>query len=116
MVRFQCWICQVDHKPTRQDEQSRVLQAGGIVEPAYFNGAPIGPLRVWNKTKESGLAMTRAFGDGKGKQSGVISEPELTQLDLGPNDKFIIIASDGLWDVMRLKGGCILCDELFGSW
>jgi len=92
-----------DHKPTRQDEQSRILQAGGIIEPMYFNGQPVGPLRVWNKAKESGLAMTRALGDSKGKQVGLTCEPEVTQLDLGADDKFIIIASDGLWDAMTSK-------------
>jgi serine/threonine protein phosphatase PrpC len=89
-----------DHKPTREDEKERVIQMGGLIEPMYYNGMAVGPLRVWTKAKDSGLAMTRAMGDVRGKKAGLISEPEIHKVDLQPNDKFIIMASDGLWDVM----------------
>lgn len=47
-----------------------------------------------------GLAMTRSFGDKVGIQAGVISEPEILQFDLAPEDMFMVVASDGVWEYM----------------
>jgi serine/threonine protein phosphatase PrpC len=46
--------------------------------------------------------MSRSFGDLRLKEPSqlVISEPEIRVEELTPSDQFIIIASDGLWDVM----------------
>lgn len=44
--------------------------------------------------------MTRTLGDYKGKEIGLISDPEIQHIELKPGDKFIILASDGVWDVM----------------
>merc|ERR1712100_883114 len=65
------------------------------------NKEPIGPLRVWLKHEDvPGLAMTRSFGDGVAHSVGVNSEPEILELDLGKDDKFIILASDGVWEFL----------------
>ena len=42
--------------------------------------------------------MTRSFGDVVAKSIGVCCEPEITSFPLTPEMKFLIIASDGLWD------------------
>ena len=42
--------------------------------------------------------MTRSFGDRVAATVGVISEPEIKEFDLDINDKFMIIASDGIWE------------------
>jgi len=89
-----------DQTPTRADEKARILKKGGIVEPSYFEGVPIGPLRVWTSTREAGLAMTRAMGDARGKKAGLIAEPEVHEMIIQNDDKFIIMASDGLWDMI----------------
>ena len=44
-----------------------------------------------------GLAMTRSFGDKAGIRAGTISEPEVKRLKIGAKDKFMVIASDGVW-------------------
>lgn len=61
-----------------------------------------GPMRVWSKKDPEvpGLAVSRSFGDLYLHEAGVSSDPEINILELGKNDKFMIIASDGLWDVM----------------
>lgn len=61
---------------------------------------PYGPKRVWLKTKPvPGLAMTRSIGDMAATSVGVTAEPEIKVFtNLSPNDKFIVIASDGIWD------------------
>lgn len=59
-----------------------------------------GPKRVWLKTKQvPGLAMTRSIGDMAATSVGVIARPEIMVFpNLNQNDKFLVIASDGLWD------------------
>lgn len=43
--------------------------------------------------------MTRSMGDLVAKSVGVTYEPELKVINnLNKNDKFIVLASDGLWD------------------
>ena len=64
-----------------------------------MNREPIGPLRVWLKYDDvPGLAMTRSMGDSVAAKAGVIAEPEIFELQLTSADKFIIIASDGVWE------------------
>lgn len=45
-----------------------------------------------------GLAMARSFGDAAAESVGVFAEPELTEVQLGSNDKFLIWATDGVWE------------------
>ena len=61
-----------------------------------------GPKRVWLKNKQvPGLAMTRSIGDMAATSVGVTARPEITCFpNLSQNDKFIVIATDGLWDRM----------------
>ena len=47
-----------------------------------------------------GLAMTRSFGDRVACKCGVTVEPEVLEFDLSPQDCFIVLASDGVWDQM----------------
>ena len=60
---------------------------------------PIGPYRVWEDEEGPGIAMSRSLGDFAAKRVGLISEPEVQNLQLTQQDQFIIIASDGVWDV-----------------
>ena len=47
-----------------------------------------------------GLAMTRSFGDKAGIKAGTNAEPELMEHYLVPEDKAILIASDGVWEYL----------------
>lgn len=42
--------------------------------------------------------MTRSFGDYHLKKF-VISEPEISKYQIKDNDRYIVMASDGFWDV-----------------
>lgn len=44
--------------------------------------------------------MTRSFGDEVASRVGVTAEPEILELDLSPEDKFIVLASDGVWEFL----------------
>ena len=73
-------------------------------------GNDIGPQRVWLSYVDApGLAMTRSFGDKVGAQAGVIAEPgiiyilcpsEILEFNITHEDRFIVVASDGVWDYM----------------
>ena len=59
----------------------------------------IGPLRVYMKEKDiPGLAMTRSFGDRVAAIAGTICVPEIKEYAFHEGDKFVIIASDGIWE------------------
>ena len=96
------WIAQNltrDHKPSEEDEAARVRQSNGRIQPLIDEGEEIGPLRVWVQEDDvPGLAMTRSFGDRVGKEVGVSCEPEIKEFPLSEEDKFMIIASDGVWE------------------
>jgi serine/threonine protein phosphatase PrpC len=47
-----------------------------------------------------GSTICRALGDADLKDKGVTAEPQITEHHLQPADAFLILASDGLWDVL----------------
>ncbi|XP_019056505.1 PREDICTED: protein phosphatase 2C 3-like [Tarenaya hassleriana] len=82
-----------DHKPDRPDELDRIQAAGGRV--IYWDGPRV--LGV--------LATSRAIGDNYLKPY-VICEPEVTITDRTDDDECLILASDGLWDVVSNETAC----------
>ena len=90
-----------DHKPTEKDEAKRIIENGGRIQP-FTNeetGEFIGPQRVWIQNEDiPGLAMTRSFGDRVAASVGTICCPEIKEFDLKEEDKFMILASDGVWE------------------
>lgn len=94
-----------DHKPDRPDERQRIQKAGGFV--GNFGGIA----RVYSASGaglavESQLSMylavSRAFGDRPLKTpSALVScEPEIKRFQVDNDDLFIVMACDGIWDVM----------------
>ncbi|OEL13923.1 putative protein phosphatase 2C 51 [Dichanthelium oligosanthes] len=82
-----------DHKPDRPDELQRVEAAGGRV----IN---------WNGYRVLGvLATSRSIGDYYLKPY-VSAEPEVTVVERTDQDEFLILASDGLWDVVSNEVAC----------
>lgn len=59
---------------------------------------PVGPQRVWLQHQQiPGLAMTRSLGDMVAASVGVSCHPEITEYSLTPNDRFLLVATDGVW-------------------
>ncbi|KAF3334987.1 putative protein phosphatase 2C 52 isoform X1 [Carex littledalei] len=84
-----------DHKPNRRDERERIESAGGVV--------------MWAGTWRVGgvLAMSRAFGNRLLKQF-VVAEPEIQEEEITDELEFLILASDGLWDVVPNEDAVLL--------
>lgn len=74
-----------DHKATDPQEIERVKAEGGSIMDNRVAG---------------GLAITRALGDHAFKNFGVTSQPYTVRHVLRPFDKFLVIASDGVWDTV----------------
>ncbi|KAJ1278608.1 hypothetical protein BS78_04G091700 [Paspalum vaginatum] len=87
-----------DQKPSVPQEAERIKRCNGRVfalkdEPSV--------LRVWLPDEDCpGLAMARSLGDFRLKRHGVVSEPQVTHRRVAPGDLFIILATDGVWDVL----------------
>ena len=92
----------IDHKPDDEGEFERITTCGGLVSEATPED---GPARVWfapnsGHTSGPGLAMSRSIGDHRSRELGVIPEPDIRHHKLCKADKLVIIASDGVWEVM----------------
>ncbi|GMP67841.1 hypothetical protein CsSME_00027696 [Camellia sinensis var. sinensis] len=79
-----------DHRPTYLPERQRVEELGGTIKFGYLNGE---------------LAVTRALGDWHlkrpfGSASPLTAEPDIHRILLTEEDEFLILACDGVWDVM----------------
>jgi len=91
-----------DHKPSDPDEAERIVNSGGRID-SYRDtkGNKVGPERVWLLNEDiPGLAMSRSFGDTVASSVGVNSIPEQFEFLLGPEDKVIVLASDGVWEFL----------------
>ncbi|XP_072292559.1 protein phosphatase 1B isoform X2 [Eucyclogobius newberryi] len=91
----------LDHKPGNPREKERIQNAGGTVMIQRVNGS---------------LAVSRALGDydyknvdGKGPTEQLVSpEPEVFEMLRAPEqDQFVILACDGIWDVMSNEDLCV---------
>ncbi|EKX37869.1 hypothetical protein GUITHDRAFT_154860 [Guillardia theta CCMP2712] len=82
-----------DHKPTNAVERTRIENANGFVEDKRVNGT---------------LAVARAMGDFSFKadkqlppeEQQVTCNPEIKKFPMQEGDEFIIMACDGIWDVV----------------
>jgi len=93
-------VTTMDHKPTNPTEKERIQNAGGSVMIQRVNGS---------------LAVSRALGDfeyknvpNRGPCEQLVSpEPEIfTEERIKADDEFLILACDGVWDVMSNEELC----------
>ena len=91
-----------DHTPNIVDEQLRIESLGGNVTwSGDFDedGAIVLGTGTWRVNGV--LGVSRAIGD-RSEQPYIVSEPEVSLRSVEENrDKFIILATDGLWGVIE---------------
>ncbi|KAM1359478.1 hypothetical protein ACFX11_046463 [Malus domestica] len=93
----------VDHKPNREDEYERIEASGGKVIQ-------------WNGHRVFGvLAMSRSIGD-RYLKPWIIPEPEVMVVPRARDDECLILASDGLWDVMTNEEACDVARKRILLW
>ena len=76
-----------DHKPNWPDEKKRIQQLGGEI---YYDGVD------W---RIGALSVSRAFGDLDSKPF-ISVKPDIFRYKISNKDQFMVIACDGLWDVI----------------
>ena len=91
------------HLASDEEEQKRIIANGGEIHPYYEqDGIYEGPDRIYAKNKGyPGLIMSRTIGDFEAKKIGVISDPDIVIKKIDSNVKFVVLGSDGLWDVVK---------------
>jgi serine/threonine protein phosphatase PrpC len=93
-------LCEVHNPGKNPAEAQRVTREGGVLVDSRV-AHPLAP-------QAYSLALSRAIGDfpfkspllTRGHPSGVSAEPDIRELQLTAEDEFLILACDGLWDVM----------------
>eukprot|EP00271_Cylindrocystis_brebissonii_P005813 TRINITY_DN1813_c0_g1_i2.p1 TRINITY_DN1813_c0_g1~~TRINITY_DN1813_c0_g1_i2.p1 ORF type:complete len:573 (-),score=160.49 TRINITY_DN1813_c0_g1_i2:1773-3491(-) len=83
----------MDHKPDLKEEKARISKAGGFIVDGRINGS---------------LNLSRAIGDIEYKLNSkldaasqmVTAYPETRSVTLEAGDEFLVLACDGVWDVM----------------
>ncbi|EPS72036.1 hypothetical protein M569_02722, partial [Genlisea aurea] len=93
----------IDHKPNREDEYARIEASGGKVIQ-------------WNGHRVFGvLAMSRSIGD-RYLKPWIIPDPEVRFVPRTREDECLILASDGLWDVMSNEEACEMARKRILLW
>lgn len=110
-----------DHTPYRKDERFRVMKYGArilSVDQVLQNDVQINdnwgditlgddldeagdPPRVWAQDGDyPGTAFTRSLGDKVAEGLGVTAEPEILIRQILAHDKYVVIASDGVFEFL----------------
>ena len=76
----------IDHKCTDPKEEERILLSGGKITKNRVMGQ---------------LVLSRCLGDLYCKKYGVSNIPDISVNKLEGNVKYVVVASDGVWDVVK---------------
>ena len=94
----------IDQKPDDPEETKRIVENGGEISQFEEDGEKSGPFRVWKKGEAyPGIAMSRSIGDLIATTLGVIPEPKFIEEKVDKDCKFIVLASDGVWEFLDNK-------------
>ncbi|XP_019628071.1 PREDICTED: integrin-linked kinase-associated serine/threonine phosphatase 2C-like [Branchiostoma belcheri] len=77
-----------DHSPVQYEERQRIQKAGGSVREGRVLGV---------------LEVSRSIGDGQYKRCGVINTPDVKRCQLTQDDRFLLLACDGLWKAFSVS-------------
>lgn len=93
-----------DHKPDNQIEKNRISKAGGFIIEGRVNG---------------NLNLSRAIGDLEYKKNPslkpteqlISAYPDVIKRQLKPEDSFIIMGCDGVWEILTAEEICSIIDN-----
>ena len=90
-----------DHKAIEPTERKRIEDAGGKIRSGRVMGV-LGVARSFGDIEFKRTADTKKMYWEQDFKSDLISAmPEIRKHKIDPRDEFLIIASDGVWDVMK---------------
>ncbi|KAL0447367.1 UNVERIFIED_CONTAM: protein phosphatase 2C 16 [Sesamum latifolium] len=111
----------VDHKPNREDEYARIEASGGKV--IQWNGHRVFGVLAMSRSKTLLLIMKfcplyflfAAAGD-RYLKPWIIPDPEVMIVPRTREDDCLILASDGLWDVLTNEEVCDIARKRIQLW
>ena len=77
----------------------RIQKAGGTVQDGRVSGILEGVSHIYYNHQFSVPPVSRSMGDGRFKHLGVIATPDVFRFPVTDEDRFLLIACDGLWKV-----------------
>lgn len=120
-----------DQTPYRKDERKRIRATGArilsldqleglepIQDASENEDFELGeeldeggdPPRVWHSTQDyPGTAFTRSIGDAMAEELGVFAEPEMLTREIMPDDKIMVLASDGVFEFLTNQSVVDIC-------
>ena len=115
LVNSKVFPLSYDCKPDLPNELKRIKACGGMVEKAYDPEiGETGPYRVWAEGEDyPGLAMSRSIGDMDAKKCGVIPNPQIVEYIIDPYTKYMIVASDGIWEFISNEQAMKFCNKFY---
>ncbi|CAH2077915.1 unnamed protein product [Thlaspi arvense] len=104
-----------DHKPDREDEAARIEAAGGKV--IRWNGARVFGVLAMSRSIETFFLTETCIGTGdRYLKPSIIPDPEVTAVKRVKEDDCLILASDGVWDVMTDEEACEMARKRILLW
>ena len=103
------WLT-VDHKPNMPFELRRIEANGGSLawlhgNKPYIRGGDFFRRQALGEHPKQ-LNYSRAFGGKDLKMYGLSAEPDISHFEIAPEDRLVLIGSDGLWDVLNPRIAC----------
>jgi protein phosphatase len=103
------WLT-VDHKPNMPNELRRIEASGGSLawlhgNKPYIRGGDFFKRQALGEHPKQ-LNYSRAFGGKDLKMFGLSAEPDISHFQVATEDRLVLIASDGLWDVLNPRVAC----------
>ena len=76
-----------------------IVRPSRVINPHTGAWIEVGAVRVWDASQIYGVAMSRSLGDMQ-VHPYLIPTPEVSTRLIDDKDKVLILATDGVWDVM----------------
>ena len=85
------------HKPDLQNEKVRIYSKRGEIRESPIDSKS----RIYIRARmQPALNHTRTIGDLISHQIGVLTEPEIKIHEILQNDKFFVMATNTVWDLV----------------
>jgi len=106
-----------DHKVDVPAEQARLESKGSWVRPATDDDGEINPARLYEQEGKThmgpGLCISRALGDLNAMRCGLIPLPEVFSHVITEDNKFLILATDGVWEFIDNEQAVEIVDDFY---
>ena len=111
----------VDHKVDTPAERERIEATGAAVRTGVgtTDSDDYEPPRVYHELGRPwlgpGLQMSRVLGDLDAEGCGIIAKPDVVERTVQDDDRFLILASDGVWEFIDSAEAVQIVDQFYSA-